>query len=69
MGVLPRAERFEDAVAALTRLGYTAPQAQDAVRRVAEAGEELSLEDLVRRALALLGKAAAQTYERAGRGR
>jgi holliday junction DNA helicase RuvA len=57
-GILPRAERFEDAVAALTRLGYTATQAGEAVRRVAGDAEDLSLEDLVRRALALLGKAA-----------
>jgi Holliday junction DNA helicase RuvA len=57
--VLPRAERFEDAVAALTRLGYTGPQASEAVRRVASDAEDLSLEDLVRRSLALLGKAAA----------
>jgi holliday junction DNA helicase RuvA len=54
--VLPRAERFEDAVAALTRLGYTAPQAQDALRRVSESEEDLSLEHLVRRSLALLTK-------------
>ncbi len=60
-GVLPRAERFEDAVAALTRLGYTAGQASEAVRRVAGDAGDLSLEDLVRRALALLGKAAATT--------
>jgi Holliday junction DNA helicase RuvA len=58
-GVLPRAERFDDAVAALTRLGYTTPQASDALRKVAAGPDDLSLEDLVRRALALLGKAAA----------
>ena len=58
-GVLPRAERFQDAIAALVRLGYSASQAQDAVRIVAEGGETLSLEDLVRRALARLGKATA----------
>ena len=55
-GVLPRAERYQDAVAALTRLGYTAPQAQEAVRRVAEAEGELSIEDLVRRSLMQLTK-------------
>jgi len=54
-----RSERAQDAVAALTRLGYSATQAQDAVRRVAEDGDTLSLEDLVRRALARLGKATA----------
>lgn len=57
-GVLPRAERYEDAVAALTGLGYTPAQAQETVRKVAAGAEELSLEDLVRRALALLGKSA-----------
>jgi len=55
-GVLPRSERYQDAVAALQRLGYTAPQAQEAVRKTAEADEELSLEELVRRSLARLGK-------------
>ena len=58
-GVLPRSERFQDAVAALVRLGYSAGQARDAIRNVAEGGETLSLEDLVRRALARLGKATA----------
>ncbi len=58
-GVLPRAERFQDAVAALVRLGYSASQAQDAIRNVAEGGETLTLEDLVRRALGRLGKATA----------
>jgi Holliday junction DNA helicase RuvA len=57
-GVLPRSERFDDAVAALVKLGYSGPQAQDTIRRVAEAEADLSLEDLVRRALARLGKAA-----------
>jgi Holliday junction DNA helicase RuvA len=55
-GVLPRSERFQDAVAALTRLGYTPPQAQEAVRAVSENTDDLSLEDLVRRSLARLGK-------------
>ncbi len=57
--VLPRSERWNDAVAALTRLGYTATQAQEAVRLAAGAGEGQTLEQLVRRALAGLGKAAA----------
>jgi Holliday junction DNA helicase RuvA len=57
-GVLPRGERFEDAVAALTGLGYTAPQANDAIRRVTADSGDLSLEDMVRRALALLAKPA-----------
>ena len=56
--VLPRSERFEDAVAALTRLGYTAAQAQDALRRVSEGHDELGLEALVRRSLALLTRPA-----------
>jgi Holliday junction DNA helicase RuvA len=55
-GVLPRSERWNDAVAALTRLGYTAAQAQEAVRRAAGAEADATLEQLVRRALALLGK-------------
>jgi holliday junction DNA helicase RuvA len=53
----PRDERFEDAVAALVHLGYSASQAQETVRRVAEGGETLSLEDLVRQSLKRLGKA------------
>jgi Holliday junction DNA helicase RuvA len=57
-GVLPRSERFDDAVAALVKLGYSGPQAQDTIRRVAEDEASLSLEELVRRALARLGKAA-----------
>jgi Holliday junction DNA helicase RuvA len=57
--VLPRSERWSDAVAALTRLGYTAAQAQEAVRRAAGTEDDPSLEQLVRRALALLGKPAA----------
>ncbi len=59
VGVLPRAERFEDAVAALVRLGYSGTQAQEAVHKVAQGEATLSLEDLVRRALARLGKATA----------
>lgn len=55
-GVLPRSERFQDAVAALTRLGYTPAQAQEAVRAISENADELTLEDLVRRSLARLGK-------------
>ncbi len=55
---VPRDERFEDAVAALRTLGYTAAQATEAVRRAAEGGEALSLEDLVKRALSLSSRAA-----------
>ena len=54
--VLPRNEKFEDAVAALTRLGYTAAQSQDVLRRVSEGHEELALEAMVKRALALLAR-------------
>jgi Holliday junction DNA helicase RuvA len=57
-GIPPRTERFLDAVAALTSLGYTATQAQDAVRSVAESAQDESLEELVRRAIARLGKSA-----------
>jgi Holliday junction DNA helicase RuvA len=63
-GLLPRSERWNDAVAALTRLGYTAAQAQETVRRVAGADEDPSLEQLVRRALALLGKPVTPGKER-----
>jgi Holliday junction DNA helicase RuvA len=54
--VLPRNEKFEDAVAALTRLGYTAAQSQDVLRRVSDGHEDLALEALVKRALALLAR-------------
>jgi Holliday junction DNA helicase RuvA len=59
--VLPRSERFDDAVAALVRLGYTSSQSQEAVRQAAAGGKDLTSEDLVKRSLALLGKAAALT--------
>lgn len=55
-GVLPRSERFDDAVAALTSLGYTAAQAQEAVRRAAADDDGLGAEELVRRALAKLAR-------------
>lgn len=54
----PHSEQFQDAVAALTRLGYTAPQAQDAVRRAGGDDASATLETLVRRALATLSKPA-----------
>jgi holliday junction DNA helicase RuvA len=58
-GVLPRADLWKDAVAALTALGYTAAQAQDALRRIAGTDDpEPSLETLVRRALAHLTRPA-----------
>jgi holliday junction DNA helicase RuvA len=58
-GVLPKSERFEDAVAALVRLGYSQAQAQDVVRKVAGAEGDLSLEALVRQSLARLSKTTA----------
>jgi len=58
-GVLPRSERYDDAIAALVRLGYTAVQAQEAVRRADADAEGASAEDLVRRALAVLSRGAA----------
>jgi Holliday junction DNA helicase RuvA len=54
--VLEKSERYEDAVAALVTLGYSASQATDAVRRVAEEAGEAPAEDLVRRALAVLAR-------------
>jgi len=53
-GALPKTEQFDDAVAALIRLGYSQAQAQDALRKVTVAGEDPSLETLVRQALARL---------------
>jgi Holliday junction DNA helicase RuvA len=58
-GVLPKSERFDDAVAALVRLGYSPAQAQDAVRVVAAGEGDLSLETLVRQSLSRLSKAGA----------
>jgi holliday junction DNA helicase RuvA len=60
-GVLPRSERYEDAVAALVSLGYTAPQAREAVQRATGEEEGLTSEELVRRSLALLGRTVATT--------
>ena len=60
-GVLPRSERFDDAIAALVRLGYTSAQAQEAVRKAAAGGSDLTPEDLVKRSLAVLGRAAVAT--------
>ena len=54
----PRTQHVDDAVAALVQLGYSGAQAREVIRSVAEGGETLSLEDLVRRALARIGKAA-----------
>ena len=45
-GVLPKSERFDDAVAALVQLGYSASQAQETIRKVAEADDQLDLEGL-----------------------
>jgi Holliday junction DNA helicase RuvA len=56
--LLPRSERFDDAVAALATLGYSAVQAQEAVRRAAGEDEDLTLETIVKRALARLSKPA-----------
>jgi Holliday junction DNA helicase RuvA len=58
-GVLPRSERFDDAVAALVTLGYSAAQSQDAVRKAGGESADLSLEDIVKRALGRLSKPAA----------
>ena len=57
-GVLPRAGRFDDAVAALVTLGYSPAQAQEAVRRAGGDEPDLSLESLVKRALSRLAKPA-----------
>ena len=57
--LLPKSERFDDAVAALVRLGYSQAQAQEAIRKVTAAEEDPSLETLVRQALGRLTKATA----------
>jgi len=57
-GILPRSGRFDDAVAALMTLGYSAGQAQEAVRRVGGDEADLSVETIVKRALARLSKPA-----------
>lgn len=54
--VLGNSERFDDAVAALVTLGYTAAQSSEAVRRVSEDAGDAVAEDLVRRALAVLSR-------------
>jgi len=57
-GVLPGGDLFDDAVAALMSLGSTQAQAREAIRAAAEGHAGDSLEDLVRRALSQLGRAA-----------
>ncbi len=57
--VLPRSDTWDDAVAALRTLGCGATEAQEAVRRAAGTDEGLSVNELIRRALALMGRSAA----------
>lgn len=57
-GVLPRGDQFEDAVAALVTLGYSAAHAKEAVLRAGGEEADLSLEALVKRALARLSRPA-----------
>jgi Holliday junction DNA helicase RuvA len=54
--VLEKSERYDDAVAALVTLGYSAAQASDAVRRVSEDAADATAEVLVKRALAVLAR-------------
>jgi len=54
--VLERSERYDDALAALVTLGYSAAQANDAVRRLSEDAGDAAAEDLVKRALAVLAR-------------
>ena len=54
--VLEKNERYEDAVAALVTLGYSAAQATEAVRRVSDEAGEAPAEELVKRALAVLAR-------------
>lgn len=60
-GTVTRDPKRADAVAALVTLGYPATQAQEAVQRVAMAEPDLSLEALVKRTLAGLGRSAVVT--------
>ena len=55
----PDAGRWDDAVAALIRLGYSRPQAIQTVKDVVREDGDLSIEDVVRRALGKLGRQAA----------
>lgn len=59
--VLEKSERYDDAVAALLTLGYTATQAADAVRRVSEDAADAPAEVLVKRALGVLARPALVT--------
>lgn len=59
--VLEKNERYEDAVAALVTLGFSAAQATDAVRRVSEDAPDAIAEDLVKRALAVLTRSSLVT--------
>jgi len=54
--VLEKNERYENAIAALITLDYSATQATDAVRRVSEQAADAAAEELVKRALALLAR-------------
>jgi Holliday junction DNA helicase RuvA len=60
-GAPQAAGRWDDAVAALVRLGYSQPQATQTVRGVVRDEGELSVEDVVRRALAQLTRQTAGT--------
>ncbi len=57
-GLLPKSARFDDAVAALVTLGYSATQAQEAVRRAGGEEADLTLETIVKRALLRLARPA-----------
>ena len=57
--VLPNSDRYDDAVAALVTLGYSAAQASDVVQRVAEESADVTAEELLRRSLAVLTRALA----------
>ena len=58
-GAVAGSPEFDDAVAALVRLGYTVTEAKEAIRKAAEDTDERSTEALVRRSLAALGRAKA----------
>lgn len=55
-GPAPVSEAWEDAMAALTNLGFTSAQAREALQAASEGAEALSLEELLRRALSRHGR-------------
>ncbi len=51
---LPLEEQFEEALLALETLGYNRMQAEKAIHKVMESGDEMKSEEIIRQALAVL---------------